>query len=169
MTGRCCDRSCSAWCVCPCWGTTRRGSCGFATGACGPSIDWNCCREQSRAGRWPTGFPYKELDDTKAITHVQQSAGCSQQGQLQLREALTFWCILPQCLERELVECARRTRDSSTGTPCGDVKQRKHGCEPADIITDIRVCVPRAVSLASLIDTVVGCHPSIKYKILLPP
>ena len=82
-------------------------------------------------------------------------------GQLQLREALTFWCILPQCLERELVECARRTRDSSTGTPCGGVKQRKHGCEPADIITDIRVCVPRAVSLASLIDTVVGCHPNI--------
>ena len=34
--------------------------------------------EQSRAGRWPTRFPYKELGDTKAITHVQQSAGCSQ-------------------------------------------------------------------------------------------
>jgi len=30
--------------------------------------------------------------------------------------------------ERELLECARRTRDSSTGTPYGGVKQRIHGC-----------------------------------------
>ena len=30
--------------------------------------------------------------------------------------------------ERELLECARRTRDSSTGTPCGGVKQRTYEC-----------------------------------------
>ena len=30
--------------------------------------------------------------------------------------------------ERELLECARRTRDSSTGTPRGGVNQRTHGC-----------------------------------------
>jgi hypothetical protein len=30
--------------------------------------------------------------------------------------------------ERELLECALRTRDSSTGTPFGGVNQRTHGC-----------------------------------------
>ena len=40
----------------------RRGSCGLATGARGPSIDWNCCREQSRRSEGCEDFPIKELN-----------------------------------------------------------------------------------------------------------
>ena len=42
-------------------GAALREELRFATGACGPSIVWNCCREQSRVVRETTKQAVREF------------------------------------------------------------------------------------------------------------